>query len=96
MLTSKKEAAARAVYDFMTGIEFMPKARALANLLRFFLDVKDSKYYVSKSLVIVMLLKELHVEEKVLCEDFGYASIASGMRRVLSPRADKNEGRGHG
>lgn len=38
---SKKDATDDVVYKIMSGIQFTPKARALANCLRFFLDVKD-------------------------------------------------------
>lgn len=63
------------VWTFLPGIELMPETEQLVYRLRFYLDVKDSSYYILKSLLQEHPLEALKLEESILEEEFGFFSL---------------------
>lgn len=87
---SMEEKAALDVNDLMLGCESTPKTHNLAIRLRLFFDIKDTEYYVMESLMVVMSLKELKVEEERLSEEFWLQLHSSSSKHVSPPRANED------
>lgn len=63
------------VQTSLPGIELTPETEQLAYRLQFYLNVKDSSYYILESVLQENPLDVLKLEESILEEEFGFFSV---------------------
>lgn len=75
-----EEKAICAIHDIISSYELIYKSRCLVVCLCLFLDfkedvfldIKEAKYYVMESLMIILPMQELKLEGEVHCKEFGF------------------------
>lgn len=65
-----EEKAFLTVNYLMSGCERTPKLRNHSVFLCLFLEIKDAEYYTMESLMIIIPLKELKLDDEVLSDEF--------------------------